>query len=394
MRNNKKIITPVLIFTFAFIFPISTWAQSALDEVPPVPIADKAMRAKEVGITVYGYTLCVPATSLCVTLDSITTTVAKMILQVVVSDTLIWINSGFQGNPAYATNPAQYFTKIADGVAGKFIEGSDLAFLCSPFQANIRLALTKFYLDKPQFQCTLTGIIANIDAFYDSFGEGGWDGWFVMTQNDSNNPYGVYLEAQVELDKRLAKILGLKDKQLKWNSGFLSWSECLENNPDTGECMTEDAVVTPGKVIEAQLEGVLGTGVRQLELVDEVDEIVGALFTQLLQQVVFGAKGLFSSEAENYGGGGDGGSGPIFFTLNVYKSGTGVGTLTSLPVGIDCGTDCSADYPKDTVVTLTASSTASSTFTGWFGGVCPNATSTTCALQMLANTNITAIFDK
>ena len=40
-------------------------------------------------------------------------------------------------------------------------------------------------------------------------------------------------------------------------------------------------------------------------------------------------------------------------TLTVSKAGTGSGTVTSSPVGIDCGADCTQDYDYNTVVTLT-----------------------------------------
>src|SRR5207244_8485831 len=56
------------------------------------------------------------------------------------------------------------------------------------------------------------------------------------------------------------------------------------------------------------------------------------------------------------------------FTLTVNKAGTGSGTVTSSPAGIDCGTSCSADYASGTLVTLTAAASAGSTFTGWSGG--------------------------
>ena len=53
--------------------------------------------------------------------------------------------------------------------------------------------------------------------------------------------------------------------------------------------------------------------------------------------------------------------------LTVAKSGSGSGTITSTPAGIDCGTDCGQDYDYGTNVTLTATPDASSTFTGWNG---------------------------
>ncbi len=54
-------------------------------------------------------------------------------------------------------------------------------------------------------------------------------------------------------------------------------------------------------------------------------------------------------------------------TLTIGLDGTGAGTVTSSPGGIDCGIDCSFNFAKGTVVTLTATAAAGSTFTGWSG---------------------------
>ena len=61
---------------------------------------------------------------------------------------------------------------------------------------------------------------------------------------------------------------------------------------------------------------------------------------------------------------------PSSYTLVVTKAGTGSGTVTSLPVGINCGIDCSEMYSTlgpVVVVTLTASPLGGSTFAGWSG---------------------------
>jgi len=282
--NCKKLLALVLILTFTFALPVSTWA---VDSVAPIPVADSIIRDKEAGLTIFGFTI--PG----LTWDLIAINIANIALELIINETIVWINSGFEGNPAYATDPEQFFTDIADNIAGDFIAGSDLGFLCSPFQTKIRLALQRYHTQRRQFQCTLTDVVANIDAFYVNFSEGGWDAWFVMTQNDANNPYGAYLEAQIELDSRIAKAVGIQDKQLNWNSGFLSWTECKKQHEGTGKCLERGPVKTPGKVINDQLNTVLATGVHKLELADEFDELVSALFVQLLKQVVFGAKGLF-----------------------------------------------------------------------------------------------------
>jgi hypothetical protein len=55
------------------------------------------------------------------------------------------------------------------------------------------------------------------------------------------------------------------------------------------------------------------------------------------------------------------------FALSVMTAGTGTGTISSEPAGIDCGSDCTHIYDYGTVVTLTPSPAIGSTFTGWTG---------------------------
>ena len=56
------------------------------------------------------------------------------------------------------------------------------------------------------------------------------------------------------------------------------------------------------------------------------------------------------------------------YTLIVVKLGTGSGTVTSSPAGINCGTTCNTQYDTGTQVTLTSSAASGSTFAGWSGG--------------------------
>jgi hypothetical protein len=83
---------------------------------------------------------------------------------------------------------------------------------------------------------------------------------------------------------------------------------------------------------------------------------------------------------------------PQQFTLSVGKAGTGTGTVTSNPGGINCGGACTASYNGGTVVGLTAAAAAGSTFTGWSGGGCSG--TGTCTVTMNAATTVTATFTR
>ena len=77
-------------------------------------------------------------------------------------------------------------------------------------------------------------------------------------------------------------------------------------------------------------------------------------------------------------------------TITAAKSGTGGGTVTSSPAGINCGADCSENYDNGTVVTLTATSSPGSTFTGWSGAGCSG--TGTCVVTLTSDQTATANF--
>jgi Fe-S cluster biogenesis protein NfuA len=77
--------------------------------------------------------------------------------------------------------------------------------------------------------------------------------------------------------------------------------------------------------------------------------------------------------------------------LNVSKTGTGDGVVTSSPSGIDCGTDCVEPYDAGTNVTLTAAPASGSVFVEWTGACVGNAS--TCEVNMNASKTVTAAFD-
>lgn len=78
-------------------------------------------------------------------------------------------------------------------------------------------------------------------------------------------------------------------------------------------------------------------------------------------------------------------------TLTVVRAGTGAGTVTSNPAGINCGGNCTEPYDFGAEVTLTASAATGSSFAGWSGGGCSG--TGTCVVTMTAAFTVTATFN-
>jgi uncharacterized delta-60 repeat protein len=81
------------------------------------------------------------------------------------------------------------------------------------------------------------------------------------------------------------------------------------------------------------------------------------------------------------------------FTLQVAKSGTGSGTVTSAPGGVECGGNCLALFDDGSQVTLTANPASGSQLAGWSGGGCSDTPTPTCTVTMSSAQAVTATFD-
>jgi hypothetical protein len=81
---------------------------------------------------------------------------------------------------------------------------------------------------------------------------------------------------------------------------------------------------------------------------------------------------------------------PDVRSLTVAKIGTGGGTVTSDPAGIDCGSTCSHPFTFNSLVTLTATPAYPSIFVGWTGGGCSGFG--TCQVTMNADLQVSAAF--
>ena len=257
--------------------------------------------------------------------DGIAMRLAQRMVDQMVRSTIKWANTGFEGGPAYVTDTEEYFGRIvADDIAEK-IESSAFGYMCSPFQAQVKLALIKQYVeDDTRYQCTLDEIGVNIENFYNNFSEGGWEAWFKITQEDQNNPQGAFLRAQADIDEGLDRHIKLKEQELTIGSGFLSLRKCEQRNvyppldierqyrnepqsnwpspwndpnyynksKSEGECLVEGPVVTPAATIKSGLDSVLPSGMEKLISVEHVEQLIGAFASGILTRYVFGSGGL------------------------------------------------------------------------------------------------------
>ncbi len=200
-------------------------------------------------------------------LDTVATAFARAILRKLTAQTVNWINTGFQGNPAFVTDPEQFFLDVGDRTASQYFlnANSPLNQLCTAFQPQVRLALVKNYLQEDQFQsqCTFSRIGANFENFTNDFSQGGWEAWVTMTQESQNNPYGAYFDASRQLSARINVQNTKYDKQLTQGKGFLSFEVCPEGKTKAEVAANRGQIVgRAGDACELEGGAVCGAGLR------------------------------------------------------------------------------------------------------------------------------------
>lgn len=276
---------------------VGSGATEALyEEVPVFNRAIEEIKRKEVGTTIQipglgNASLPVPGAS--GSLDGIAYQIARMAINKITKDVVSWIKGGGRnGKPLFITNWEDFLKDVANEASGIFIEELELTELCKPFKPRIQLLLGSGR--SPYYQrarCTIEDVANNVERFYRNFKEGGWTRWFEITMVPQNNFYGAYYLSLEE--KLIRELTGLEAKQSEAiaGGGFLGQEKCLETaKPPTPEfvgplpCIKWE-IITPGTLIQDQLEEVFSSDIRQLELADEIDEIISAAFQRLLSNI-------------------------------------------------------------------------------------------------------------
>ncbi len=195
----------------------------------------------------------------------------------------------------------------------------------SPFASAITSSLQANYLQHTSLagffaenKNTLDQYSPNPTAFLaGDWSQGGTGAWFALTTQNQNNPYTFYQASQSELSTMVAGAVSARLSELNWGKGFLSWcgplpsggsasagvptDPCTQSNGQPG--MTK----TPGSVIAASLDKVLGSGQDKLaqlgNIGSNVNGILGSIATMM--QTVNLAKMLTGTGSGGLAGGGN-----------------------------------------------------------------------------------------
>ncbi|MCM2338932.1 MAG: hypothetical protein NDI62_00540 [Burkholderiales bacterium] len=249
---------------------------------------------------------------LCV--KSIGRLIIKMLLQKMTVSTVNWINSGFEGSPAFIQDPEKFFSDIAKNEVLQFgleINNPDLFPFGKEWVKNNALVFNNKFQDNAQY--SLNKLIQETNPAYDAttfsqdFSMGGWDAWSAMTQIPANNPLGFKLMADNEIQKRLTGTAQSNAENireaLQQANGFLGDQRCInpegitreqhnealidgkkDSNGDIIGICEEWEYVTPGSMVAKAATDTMGFTKDSLLSADDLNDAVAALIDAFLGQ--------------------------------------------------------------------------------------------------------------
>ena len=132
-------------------------------------------------------------------INGIAVSLAKTELEKMTRSTLNWVGSGFGGDPLFVRNMDSYMNNITNNILKKetdyFARPENAGFYPygrSYATSSINASRVSTDFDSSVRQ-TLTNYLspgATPQSFANNFSQGGWNGWFALTQSPQNNPIG------------------------------------------------------------------------------------------------------------------------------------------------------------------------------------------------------------
>lgn len=238
--------------------------------------------------------------------NTLVETIKDRLVHRMVQQTISYIQGG--GSPAFVEDTRQFLIDSADLVAGDFISRYYPNF-CESFGPLLRYQLESAYMSNPApVSCTLSEVVDNVEAFYDSFENGGWIAYGTMIRPE-NNYYGSFIEVNRKIAQLKESEEEAKKSETESGSGFSPTKLCVEfyyycekdetivgaskselqglcpDNSIKRACFKE-LTTTPGQAIGQTLYDSLGAPLHRIVNADDLSALVSALLNSALNRLV------------------------------------------------------------------------------------------------------------
>ena len=233
-------------------------------------------------------------------LDKIANSTRESLISKMIEAGTKFANEGFNGNPIYITKTrGEEDVRIADPVVDAFLLGAEIGAVHPEFRNEVRIAVARDYAKRrsnseSRLKCGLSS--GEINSIKQGSGLRVFASF--ISQPQCSPARAAEIAKSILGEKITARI---EDERSKTYNGFRSLTEVTTTDIGNGQTRTSRRVVTPGFLIAEQLKQLFGTGLRQTENADEVDEIITSLMSNIGTQILTDVKGL-SGLTTSFGG--------------------------------------------------------------------------------------------
>lgn len=255
-------------------------------------------------------------------LDGLLNLAAQAAIDQLTQTIISQISGGYGGSPMYITNLDQYYFNLEQRVNQDYAQGLRDAQTCdssgtsagawidpqtgqpaqSPGSAGDTISdRIAAYLDNGSgtFSQSRAQSVATryscpfVDNRPRTLGQDGWDAFRISMTSPGSSPLArqIIVGEELAIERSVARDNAKTRAVL--DDGYLPNEECTD-----GVCH----VTTPGSVAKSQVEWSLSSGLRKLELADEIDEMISAVLNAAVERIFTEANGLFSEALSNVQG--------------------------------------------------------------------------------------------
>lgn len=231
-----------------------------------VPTINRPERSATVGKTIFGIPV-LPSW------DAIAYCLVNTTIAYIAQSTVNWANNGFQGSPAFVTDPGRFFQSIADIETQRFIQGLTGVGICQPFQQSLQRNIATNYLSTypQQAKCTYNQTGVNPQAnVLSGKGPTAYGDLLALTQLQ-NTPFGSQILADAQINSIISIQQGIQKFNLQNGNGFLS---SLDKNGQ---------ISVPGSIIFQQLGQRLGVPLDRVTQATKFDQVITELINVLIK---------------------------------------------------------------------------------------------------------------
>lgn len=217
-------------------------------------------------------------------LDCTAQALAQEALQTMTEDIVSWVNQPVDGGGTgakFVTQYQQYFTSEVDEATETFLQQANNT-LPDGVRSDVVGALAQ-----GRNADEMDALAQEFPEEYDGFQEGDFSagGWDAYRAHNETNPFEKYSQASQILNERQDAARTKARGVYQAGNGFINVETCPDGaRGPAGNCLNPK-ISTPGTLIENQVNQVLGSGVRELEAADELNEVVRIFFEDLFNEV-------------------------------------------------------------------------------------------------------------